>query len=198
MAARVSVAAQGRCSRRRGCRGCRGRAFVAACAPSDTPVVIAATRCRRPAGRPEPPARPPPRRGSSSGPRARRAQPRPPGYGGAVPPARGRAPSRRRRGRSTRSILPHAPGRGLHRRLRVPGPDAAAEAAADQAAYLATGPASVQSPFGARHIIRLVGSTVVLVLVGAGGRRRTRGSRTSRPRSRRSARACRSRPDAAR
>ena len=38
----------------------------------------------------------------------------------------------------------------------------AAEAAADQAAYLATGPARVQSPFGTRHVMRLVGSTVVL------------------------------------
>ena len=43
-----------------------------------------------------------------------------------------------------------------------PDPTTAAEAAADQAAYLATGPARVQSPFGTRHVIRLVGSTVVL------------------------------------
>jgi hypothetical protein len=31
-----------------------------------------------------------------------------------------------------------------------------------QAAYLATGPARVQSAFGARHVLRLVSSTVVL------------------------------------
>lgn len=43
-----------------------------------------------------------------------------------------------------------------------PDPTTAAQAAREQAAYLATGPAKVQSPFGTRHIIRLVGSTVVL------------------------------------
>jgi hypothetical protein len=59
-------------------------------------------------------------------------------------------------------ILPQAPGEGFIVVYEFPDPRAASEAAAEQAAYLATGPAKVQSPFGARHIIRLVGSTVVL------------------------------------
>jgi hypothetical protein len=59
-------------------------------------------------------------------------------------------------------ILPEAPQEGFIVVYEFASPTAAAEAARDQAAYLATGPAKVQSPFGARHIIRLVGSTVVL------------------------------------
>jgi hypothetical protein len=59
-------------------------------------------------------------------------------------------------------ILPQAPEEGFIVVYDFPDPTAAAEAARDQAAYLATGPAKVQSAFGARHILRLVGSTVVL------------------------------------
>jgi hypothetical protein len=59
-------------------------------------------------------------------------------------------------------ILPKAPEEGFIVVYDFPDPIAAAEAARDQAAYLATGPARVQSAFGARHILRLVGSTVVL------------------------------------
>jgi hypothetical protein len=59
-------------------------------------------------------------------------------------------------------ILPDAPSEGFIVVYEFPDATSAAEAAADQAAYLATGPARVQSAFGARHIIRLVGSTVVL------------------------------------
>ena len=59
-------------------------------------------------------------------------------------------------------ILPQAPGEGFIVVYEFPDPTAASEAATEQAAYLATGPAKVQSPFGARHIIRLVGSTVVV------------------------------------
>ncbi|MFL5684856.1 MAG: hypothetical protein ACJ77D_02265 [Chloroflexota bacterium] len=58
-------------------------------------------------------------------------------------------------------ILPKAPQEGFIVVYEFADPTAAAEAAAAQAAYLATGPAKVQSPFGARHIIRLVGPTVV-------------------------------------
>ncbi|HET9083210.1 MAG TPA: hypothetical protein VFN41_02315 [Candidatus Limnocylindrales bacterium] len=58
-------------------------------------------------------------------------------------------------------ILPKAPQEGFIVVYEFADPVAAAQAAAAQAAYLATGPAKVQSPFGARHIIRLVGSTVV-------------------------------------
>jgi hypothetical protein len=59
-------------------------------------------------------------------------------------------------------ILPDAPTEGFIVVYEFPDPTTAAEAAADQAAYLATGPARVQSAFGTRHVIRLVGSTVVL------------------------------------
>ena len=59
-------------------------------------------------------------------------------------------------------VLPDAPTEGFIVVYEFPDATAAAEAAADQAAYLASGPARVQVPFGARHIMRLVGSTVVL------------------------------------
>lgn len=59
-------------------------------------------------------------------------------------------------------ILPDAPGEGFIVVYEFPDATAAAEAAADQAAYLASGPARVQSPFGVRHVMRLLGSTVVL------------------------------------
>jgi hypothetical protein len=59
-------------------------------------------------------------------------------------------------------ILPNAPSEGFIVVYEFPDPTTAAEAATDQAAYLATGPARVQAPFGARHVIRLVGSTVVM------------------------------------
>lgn len=59
-------------------------------------------------------------------------------------------------------ILPNAPSEGFIVVYEFPDATAAAEAAADQAAYLASGPARVQVPFGARHVMRLVGSTVVL------------------------------------
>lgn len=59
-------------------------------------------------------------------------------------------------------ILPQAPEEGFIVVYDFSDPTAAAEAARDQAAYLATGPARVQSALGTRHILRLVGSTVVL------------------------------------
>lgn len=59
-------------------------------------------------------------------------------------------------------ILPEAPSEGFIVVYEFADPTAAAEAAAAQAQYLATGPARVQSAFGARHVIRIVGSTVVL------------------------------------
>jgi hypothetical protein len=60
------------------------------------------------------------------------------------------------------AILPDAPSEGFIVVYEFADPAAAAEAAADQATYLASGPARVQSAFGARHVMRLVGSTVVL------------------------------------
>jgi hypothetical protein len=59
-------------------------------------------------------------------------------------------------------ILPKAPQEGFIVVYEFPDPTTASEAATQQAAYLATGPAKVQSPFGTRHIIRQVGSTVVM------------------------------------
>jgi hypothetical protein len=59
-------------------------------------------------------------------------------------------------------ILPDAPSEGFIVVYEFGDPSAATEAATAQAAYLATGPAKVQSAFGARHILRLVGPTVVM------------------------------------
>ncbi len=59
-------------------------------------------------------------------------------------------------------VLPNAPTEGFIVVYEFADATAAAEAAADQAAYLASGPARVQAAFGTRHVMRLVGSTVVL------------------------------------
>ncbi len=59
-------------------------------------------------------------------------------------------------------ILPQAPQEGFIVVYEFPDPTTASDAAGAQAAYLATGPAKVQSAQGARHIIRLVGPTVVM------------------------------------
>jgi hypothetical protein len=59
-------------------------------------------------------------------------------------------------------VLPDAPTEGFIVVYQFPDPVEASEAASAQARYLATGPAKVQSAFGARHILRLVGSTVVM------------------------------------
>lgn len=59
-------------------------------------------------------------------------------------------------------ILPQAPGEGFIVVYEFADAPAASAAAADQAAYLASGPIRVQSAFGVRHVMRLVGSTVVL------------------------------------
>jgi hypothetical protein len=59
-------------------------------------------------------------------------------------------------------ILPDAPGEGFIVVYEFTDAAAAAEAAAAEAAYLGSGPGRVQSASGARHVIRLVGSTVVL------------------------------------
>jgi hypothetical protein len=59
-------------------------------------------------------------------------------------------------------LMPDLPDAGFIVVYEFPDAATAAEAAADQAAYLATGPARVQSAVGSRHVMRLVGSTVVL------------------------------------
>ena len=58
-------------------------------------------------------------------------------------------------------ILPKDPSHGFIVVYEFPDPARAAAAAAQQQAYLATGPARVQTPLGTVSIIRQVGSTVV-------------------------------------
>ena len=58
-------------------------------------------------------------------------------------------------------ILPKDPSHGYIVVYEFPDPARAAAAAAQQQAYLATGPARVQTPLGTVSIIRQVGSTVV-------------------------------------
>jgi hypothetical protein len=59
-------------------------------------------------------------------------------------------------------ILPRDPDRGFIVVYEFSEPGGAAAAAAQEAAYLATGPARVQVPLGTVSTIRQVGSTVVL------------------------------------
>lgn len=68
-------------------------------------------------------------------------------------------------------VLPADPGQGFIVVYEFADPGAAAEGASAQAAYLATGPARVQSSLGSRHIIRLLGSTVVTYSWDPGGAR---------------------------
>lgn len=59
-------------------------------------------------------------------------------------------------------ILPKDPQKGFIVVYESSDPSRAAAAAAEEQAYLATGPARVQTPLGTVTIIRQVGSTVVL------------------------------------
>lgn len=58
-------------------------------------------------------------------------------------------------------ILPQDPGQGFIVAYEFAAEAAAAAAATDQAAYLASGPARVQSSLGSRHVIRVFGRSVV-------------------------------------
>ena len=58
-------------------------------------------------------------------------------------------------------LLPKDPSHGFIVVYEFPDPARAAAAAAEQQAYLATGPARVQTPLGTVSIIRQVGSTIV-------------------------------------
>ena len=58
-------------------------------------------------------------------------------------------------------LLPKDPDQRLHRRLRVPRHGARGAAAAEQQAYLATGPGPRPDAARDGHVIRQVGSTVV-------------------------------------
>lgn len=57
--------------------------------------------------------------------------------------------------------LPADPDAGIIVVYELADPGAAAAAAADQAAYLSSGPGRVQYPDPARHVIRVVGNTVI-------------------------------------
>jgi len=59
-------------------------------------------------------------------------------------------------------LLPKDPTKGFIVLYEFPDPSRAADAAAQQQAYLATGPGRVQRPQGTVTLIRQVGSTVVL------------------------------------
>ncbi|MEX2184385.1 MAG: hypothetical protein WEC14_08045 [Chloroflexota bacterium] len=59
-------------------------------------------------------------------------------------------------------ILPDDPGKGYIVVYELRDPPTAVAAGADQASYLGTGPGRVQMPIGARHVLRQVGSTIVL------------------------------------
>ena len=59
-------------------------------------------------------------------------------------------------------ILPDDPDEGYLVIYDLPDASRAAASGADQAAYLATGPGRVQMPIGTQHVIRQVGSTIVL------------------------------------
>ncbi len=58
--------------------------------------------------------------------------------------------------------LPDDPGGGYVVVYELSDADEAAAAAREQAGYLASGPGRVQAPLGTVHVIRIVGSTVVL------------------------------------
>lgn len=58
--------------------------------------------------------------------------------------------------------LPEDPGRGYLVVYELPDTTRAADAAAEQQRYLESGPGRIQSPEGTVHVIRQVGSTVVL------------------------------------
>ena len=59
-------------------------------------------------------------------------------------------------------ILPDEPGGGYIVVYELRDVPSAAAAGADQAAYLASGPGRVQTPIGTRHILRQLGSTLIL------------------------------------
>jgi hypothetical protein len=59
-------------------------------------------------------------------------------------------------------ILPDDPSEGYLVIYDLPDASRAAASGADQAAYLATGPGRVQMPIVTQHVIRQVGSTIVL------------------------------------
>ena len=63
--------------------------------------------------------------------------------------------------RALYQVIPQGAAGRLHRRLRVRRPDVGRRGR-HRPGGLPRGPAKVQSPFGARHIIRLVGPTVVI------------------------------------
>lgn len=59
-------------------------------------------------------------------------------------------------------VLPDDPSHGFLVIYDLPDPTRAAAAGADQAAYLSSGPGRVQTPIGTRHVIRQLGSAIIL------------------------------------
>ncbi len=59
-------------------------------------------------------------------------------------------------------VLPDDPAHGYLVIYDLPDPTRAAAAGADQAAYLSSGPGRVQTPIGTRHVIRQLGSVIIL------------------------------------
>jgi hypothetical protein len=58
--------------------------------------------------------------------------------------------------------LPADPGKGYVVVYELPDASRAAEAAAEEQQYLESGPGRIQSPEGTVHVLRQLGSTVVL------------------------------------
>ena len=59
-------------------------------------------------------------------------------------------------------VLPEAPDQGYIVIYDLPDSTAATTAGTDQATYLGTGPGRVQMPIGTHHVIRQLGSTILL------------------------------------
>ena len=98
---------------------------------------------------------------------ARWPEPHPQRHGVAVPAARVGVPRVGAAG-GLPGDAAGRPERRLHRRLRVHRHGRRPQAAAEQQAYLATGPGAVQSPLGTVHVLRQVGNTLVVLRLAAG------------------------------
>jgi len=59
-------------------------------------------------------------------------------------------------------VLPEAPDQGYVVIYDLPDSTTATTAGTDQATYLGTGPGRVQMPIGTRHVLRQLGSTILL------------------------------------
>ena len=85
-----------------------------------------------------------------------------PGLADPVPAGRGAASSRTRPRAVYQAVLPADPTHGYIVVYELRDTARAAEAAAEQQRYLVTGPGRVQTPPGTVHVIRGVGTTVIV------------------------------------